>query len=91
MKALQSDTILAMKLYHLRLIAAYQVDPGLYDLFTDVVVRAQDEWTAREMADDMDPNGSGQHGVWMNGLLTSCEELVADGEPGVILQVYRAA
>jgi len=74
-----------MKLWLLKLLQAYEVDPGIYDAKIAFVIRAESDWAAREIAED---EGFGtQPGDWLNPLLTSCVELLPEGDEGVILDV----
>lgn len=64
-----------------------------YDVLNAVIVRAETEIAARNFAQDVrgDENWEssniwGLTDVWLNPVCTSCIELTADGEAGVILE-----
>lgn len=73
-----------MKLWLLK--RPYGAQP-VYDATDGVVVRAESEAGARNIASNY--HGDEGVGVWLTDEVT-CEELTADGEPGMILQDFNA-
>lgn len=75
-----------MKLWILKVATAW--DPW-YDKADGFVVRAETEESARKWAS----NNHGDEGAeaWLDDGLTICEELTAEGDPGVILRDFNAA
>lgn len=63
-----------------------------YDKTLGFVVRAETEQDARQIADEngMEENRGGKH-PWLDAALSTCEELTADGEPGMILEDHAGA
>jgi hypothetical protein len=60
-----------------------------YDKAFGFVVRAADEKDAREIAAGF--SGDEGSGPWLNAALTSCAEVLPDGDPGVILRDFASA
>lgn len=93
-----------MKLWELRPAAGYgderkpmPDDPWepWYDKSFGFVVRAETEQQAREYADTDagDENGiyAGNRHPWLDASLSTCKELLQDGEPGVVLRDFASA
>ena len=59
-----------------------------WDMNYGFVIRAETEGEARTMAETQ--RSAEQKGVWLSSEYTVCEELVADGLPGVILADFHA-
>jgi hypothetical protein len=89
-----------MKLYLLR-PAGYDADredgePSVwhpwYDKAFGFVVRAPDELTARETANtEAGDETRRDKNAWLNPRLSTCVELGADGEIGVVMRDFHAA
>lgn len=69
-----------------------KIEPGFagkywsYDCYYAHVVRAETEEQARNMV----PCGDEGKQAWLDLSLTTCAELTADGEPGVIISDFSA-
>lgn len=62
-----------------------------YDKVFGFVVRAESADAARAFAEDKAGEESRDVKVWLSPELTSCEELTADGDVGVILRDFASA
>lgn len=60
-----------------------------YDRAFGFIVRAETEAVARQIASFK--AGNEKPAAWLDESLSSCEELTADGEPGLILRDFSAA
>ncbi len=82
-----------MKLWILepRLMEEEQKNPWSpwYDKAFGFVVRAESEEKARELA--ADDKGSEEVEAWLDSNLSSCLQLISDGEEKVILRDFAAA
>lgn len=72
-----------MRLWVIRWIAGHKKWAGVYDMSYGHVVRAETESAARKLASRC--FGDEGREVWLDPTATTCEELLADGEPTVIL------
>ena len=59
-----------------------------YDMNYGCVIRAETEGDARTLAET--ERGFEPKGAWLNSDYTTCEELIAAGKPGIILEDYHA-
>ncbi|MHC4620581.1 MAG: hypothetical protein ACYTEQ_22770 [Planctomycetota bacterium] len=60
-----------------------------YDKCFGMVVRAATENEARAMAQGVDESGDYEEdmrGAWLDSTLSTCTELTAEGEPGVVIR-----
>ncbi len=73
---------------HLWLLKRRDTETVGWDETRGVVVRANTEFGARELA--ATACGDEGLGTWRNASRTSCEVLTADGEPAVILIDFKA-
>jgi hypothetical protein len=77
---------------------------GEYDVADGFIVRAEDEQTAREIAaapigpilggeTEFPIRAWGDEGpeTWLNPKFSTCEEIIPDGEPGIIIRDFNAA
>lgn len=69
-----------MKLWHLMLIVT---DPPAWDVVHEMVVRAPDEPTARQIA--CLSHGRETADAWLSEQTSLCIELRCDGAPGVVI------
>ncbi len=60
-----------------------------YDKTFGVVVRAETDDEARAIASKV--AGDEGEAAWLSATFTTCDELVPDGEPGVIMRDFAAA
>jgi hypothetical protein len=74
-----------MKLWDVGVIDGGKAPWG-YDCSYAFIIRAETEEEARRFAAQQ--KGDEGEAVWLNPALTSCSELTADGEPGVILRDF---
>jgi hypothetical protein len=81
-----------MKLWHLK-----PIDPHSgpwkpwYDKAFGFVIRAEDEETARYAAESCGGDEIRHGNVWQDNTLTSCVELLPEGEQEVVIGDYHAA
>ena len=75
-----------MKLYMLKPIVAWN---PWYDKVFGIVVRAENETEARTVASIWAGDEGGA--VWHDPLLTTCEVLEAEGNPGMIIKDFASA
>lgn len=60
---------------------------GDYDAYYGFVIRAESEEIAREMASKEERD---RPGFWKNPALSICEELLPEGEGGILLDDFHA-
>ena len=63
-------------------------DKPRYDVQRAVVIRAETEAAARE--DATKTAGDEGEAVWLDPSKSTCEELTADGPPGLVIQDFNA-
>lgn len=63
-----------------------------YDRAFGFVVRAETEEQARKFADAASGDEKGcREDAWLSPALSACEELTADGDPGIVIRDFAAA
>lgn len=77
-----------MRLYLLRPVEPWQ---PWYDKCFGFVVRAESDDDARLLASSSDECGDEESEVWKNPALTTCVEVLNDGERGVIIKDFASA
>ncbi len=85
-----------MKLWLLRPVEGLsrEDDPWIpwYDKVFGFVVRTESEKSARRLADfDACDENSETINPWLDSRYSTCQELSAEGEPGIIIQDFAAA
>jgi hypothetical protein len=85
-----------MRLYLLRPIHNEKDDPWepWYDKAFGFVVRAENEEQARTMANDDSGDENGwkkEMNVWLSPVYSTCNELTADGNLGIIIKDFHSA
>ena len=78
-----------MKLWILRPIKENELWEPWYDKAFGHIVRAEDETTARELA--AEENGNEGKAAWLSNGSSTCVELSAVGEAGVVMTDFAAA
>ena len=76
-----------MKLW---LIKRIEEDDAHYGETIGLVIRAEDEQSARQMAGDYGEDFGGRE-PWLSPEKTECEIITEDGEPGIILEDNKGA
>lgn len=74
-----------MKLWILRPVSD---KPDWWDCAQGFVIRAESESQARQMIVDGDKFGDEGHKFWLDSKQSSCVELIADGDPQIILRDF---
>ena len=62
-----------------------------YDKMFKVIVRAEDEESARRWANHVGGEETIDHQPWLDAKYSTCEELLPDGEEGLIIRNVRYA
>ena len=66
-------------------------DRDIWDIHVGFVIRASNEAEARRIAqDEADEEWNKEEDYWMDAQKATCEELIAEGETGVIIADYKA-
>jgi hypothetical protein len=81
-----------MKLWLLRPIEGLENNPWepWYDKAFGFVVRAETEERAREIANESGGDEKPKN-AWLDSTLSTCNELLPDGEEGLIIEDFHAA